>query len=384
MRSRILFLDHVGALGGAELALIDVARAYRHTSTFVLFADGPFRERLAAAGVRVEILEGGHALHSVRRETRWPGLRAAAQVVTLAAQVAERAGRYDAIHANSQKAFVVACLAGLVARRPVIWDLNDLLLPEHFSRTNIMLDVLLANHCAVRVIANSRASADALLARGGRGDKVRVVYNGLDPGPFDAVSDAEIAQARQELGLDGQPVIGVFGRLAEWKGQHVALEALAELDGVHLLLVGDALFGERPYAESLKRRCEALGIADRVHFLGFRADIPRLMRLVQVVLHTSTAPEPFGRVIVEGMLARRPVVATRAGGVGEILADGATGLLVPPGEPRRLARAVQCLLGDPAFAARLAAAGRAEAEARFTVEAMVEAMTQSMEEVVRA
>ena len=384
MRSRILFLDHVGALGGAELAMLDVARAYRETSTFMLFSDGPFRELLTAAGVRVEILEGGRSLHGVRRETRWPGVGAALRVVALAWQVARRARQHDAIHANSQKAFVVACLAGVLARRPVIWDLNDLLLPEHFSRTNIVLDVVLANHLAVRVIANSRASADTLVAQGGRAAKVRVVYNGLDPAPFDAVTEGDIAAARDELGLDGAPVLGVFGRLAEWKGQHVALAALAELPGVHLLLVGDALFGEQAYAASLRRQVELLGLGDRVHFLGFRADIPRLMRLVRVVLHTSTAPEPFGRVIVEGMLARRPVVATRAGGVGEIVTDGRTGVLVPSGDPDSLAAAVERLLADPAWADGIAAAGRADAESRFTVEAMVESMTQSMEEVARA
>jgi glycosyltransferase involved in cell wall biosynthesis len=84
------------------------------------------------------------------------------------------------------------------------------------------------------------------------------------------------------------------------------------------------------------------------------------------------------------MLARRPVVATRAGGVGEIVTDGRTGVLVPSGDPDSLAAAVERLLADPAWAEGIAAAGRADAESRFTVEAMVESMTQSMEEVARA
>lgn len=384
MKSRILFLDHVGELGGAELALLDVARAYRETCTFMLFADGPFRTLLTGAGVKVEILESGSAMRAVRRETRWPGFLAASQVAGLAWQVARRARGHDAIHANSQKAFVVACLAGLLARRPVIWDLNDLLLPEHFSRTNILVDVMLANHMAVRVIANSRASADALVANGGDGEKVRVVYNGLDPAPFDAVREEDVAAARAELGLQGIPVVGVFGRLAEWKGQHIALAAAAQVPGVHLLLVGDALFGEQEYAGRLREETSSLGIQDRVHFLGFRSDVPQLMRMVDVVLHTSTSPEPFGRVIVEGMLARRPVIATRAGGVTEILADGETGLMVPPGDVAALVSAIGSVLDRPDFAARLASAGREHAERQFTVEAMVQAMTRNMEEVAQA
>ena len=381
MRSRVLFIDHAAALGGGELSLVDVARAYRETSTFVLLADGPFRERLLREGVQVQVIEGGPALHSVRRETGWPGVKAVSRALALAWRLTGLARRHDCLHANSQKAFVVACLAGALARRPVIWDLNDLLTPAHFSRTNIRLDVVLANYCSARVIANSRASAEALVAQGGRRDKVRVVYNGIQSTPFDTVSTADLAALHQELGINGAPAIGLFGRLAEWKGQHVAIAAIAEIPDVHLLLVGDALFGEQAYAMRLRRQVAALGLTDRVHFLGFRPDIPQLMQFSQIVLHTSIAPEPFGRVIVEGMLASRPVVATRAGGVEEILEDGVTGLMVEPGDPQALEQALRGLLDDPARAARIAMAGRADAEARFTVEAMVGGMTHFMEEV---
>jgi glycosyltransferase involved in cell wall biosynthesis len=383
MRSRVLFLDHVGALGGAELALVDVARSYRDTSTFLLFADGPFRERLTNLGIAVEVIEGGNALHSVRRETAWPGFAAAAEVMTLAWRTARLARRHDFLHANSQKAFVIACVAGLLARKPVVWDLNDLLLPAHFSRNNIRLDVWLANWFAVRVIANSQASANALIAQGGRGDKVRVVYNGIDGAPFSAVNQADIVSARAELGLENNRVIGVFGRLAEWKGQHVAIEAMTRVPDAHLILVGDALFGEQAYAERLKAQVQQLGLGDRVHFLGFRTDIPRLMCMVDIVLHTSTAPEPFGRVIVEGMLASRPVIATRAGGVEEIIEHGRTGLLVEPGNPVELADAINGLFANPAHADFIARHGCDDAQRRFTVEANVAAMSEQMESVTR-
>jgi glycosyltransferase involved in cell wall biosynthesis len=379
----VLFLDHVGALGGAELALVDVAHSYRDTSTFLLFADGPFRERLTKVGIPVKVIEGRKALHAVRRETAWPGLAAAAEVLTLAWHTARLARRHDFLHANSQKAFVIACLAGLLARKPVIWDLNDLLLPAHFSRSNIRLDVWLANYFAARVLANSQASAQALIAQGGRGEKVRVVYNGIDGTPFLSVAEAEVATARHELGLDGIRVVGVFGRLAQWKGQHVAIEAMTHLPDIHLLLVGDALFGEQAYAEGLRDQVQALGLADRVHFLGFRTDIPQLMRMVDLVVHTSTAPEPFGRVIVEGMLAGRPVIATRAGGVEEIVDHDRTGVLVEPGNPVELAEAIRGLYADPGRADRIARSGCDDALRRFTVEANVTAMTEHMEWVVR-
>ncbi len=384
MTARVLFVDHVGALGGAELALLDVAHAYRDTSTFLLYSDGPFRERLTNVGIKVKVMEGGESLHAVRRETRWPGFGATGRVMSLAWQTARLAREHDFMHANSQKAFVVACLAGMLARKPVVWDLNDLLTPDHFSRNNIRIDVALANHCAVRVIANSQASARALIAQGGREDKVRVVYNGIDPTPFDAVTDAEIAETRASLGLGAVPVVGVFGRLAEWKGQHIAIEAISRMAGVHLLLVGDALFGEQAYAARLHAQVAALGIADRVHFLGFRTDVPCLMRMVDIVAHTSIAAEPFGRVIVEGMLARRPVVATRAGGVEEIIVSRQTGVLVEPGDVTELTTVLRGLLAEPAVADLMAREGRRAAESKFTVAAMVAGMTAQMEEVACA
>ena len=371
MSARVLFLDHAGVLGGAELAILDVARAFRTTSTVVLFADGPFRTLLAAEGIPVRVIEGSARLHAVRRETRWPSPAAVLGLLSLVRRLVPLARQHDCLHANSQKAFVTACLVGLVARRPVVWDLNDLLTPEHFSRGNIRLDVTLANTVATRLIANSQATADAFIANGGRADKLSVVHNGISSKAFDAVTDHDVAEARRELRLGPGPVVGIFSRLGEWKGQHVALDALAELPGVQLLLVGDALFGEHAYAAELRERATRLKVADRVIFAGFRSDVPRLMRLVDIVAHTSSLAEPFGRVVVEGMLATRPVVATRAGGVPEIIDDGVTGVLVRPGDAAAFGAAVRELLADPVRARRIALAGRAHATSHFTVEAMV-------------
>jgi glycosyltransferase involved in cell wall biosynthesis len=243
------------------------------------------------------------------------------------------------------------------------------------------LAVALANHLVERVIVNSRATAEAFVASGGRAEKVRLVYNGIDPAPFGSVVQIEVDALRRELGLDGVPVVGVFSRLAPWKGQHVMLEALTRLPGVHALLVGDAVFGEHAYAEALRDQSKILRIEDRVHFAGFRRDIPQLMRLSKVVAHTSVDPEPFGRVIVEGMLAGRPVVATRAGGVVEIVEDGTSGVLVPPRDATALASALSDLLADPARADALAEAGREAAVEFFSLWAMLEGITRQLQEV---
>jgi glycosyltransferase involved in cell wall biosynthesis len=301
-------------------------------------------------------------------------------VARLAYAVAKVARSFEVLYANSQKGLVVACAASLLSRRPVLWAMHDILDLEHFSRRSIRLNVTLANRFATRVIANSRATAGSLTQWGLRKDKVHVVYCGFNPVSFPSLTDAEITATRAELGLSPGPLVGVFGRLTRWKGQHVVLEALAVLPGVHVLFVGEA-FDTDDYVLELRRRAEELQVSDRIHFLGFRADVDRLMRLVDVVLHTSIAPEPFGRVIVEGMLAGRPVIAARGGGVPEIVEDGVSGLLVTPGDPRELAAAVTDLLQQPRYARDLAAAGQARAVAEFPLDRMLREVSRHVNEV---
>jgi glycosyltransferase involved in cell wall biosynthesis len=119
-----------------------------------------------------------------------------------------------------------------------------------------------------------------------------------------------------------------------------------------------------------------------VHFLGFRDDVPRLMTFVDLVLHTSVAPEPFGRVIVEAMLAGTPVLATRAGGPVEIVQEPDTGVLVPPGDPEALATAVQDVLSSPNRARAMAQAAQAYARRRFSVEQMQKGVKEAIGEAL--
>src|SRR5690606_35320790 len=177
-----------------------------------------------------------------------------ADIGRLGRDVAKEAKRMDVIHANSQKAFVIAAAAGLLARRPVAWHLRDVLAPPHFSASNIRAAVMLANLRAGAVIANSNATAAAFRDAGGDASIVRVVHTGIDAARFDAVSDESARALRQAHGHDGRFVIAACGRLAPWKGQHVAIEALAQVPDAVLWVAGAALFGEDEYAASLPAR----------------------------------------------------------------------------------------------------------------------------------
>ncbi|MFO1074190.1 MAG: glycosyltransferase [Geminicoccaceae bacterium] len=380
-RPRILFLDQSGVLGGAELSLLDIARHYRAHGRVVLFQDGPFARKLSEAGIATQVLPPARWLPAARRDSGGlAGLAAACGFLPIVLRLARLARTADLLYANTQKAFVAAALAGIATRRPVLWHLRDILSVEHFSRSNLRLVVGLARACHARVIANSHATMAAFVAAGGDARRVVAIRNGIDPAPSHALDQGQRQELRASLGLGlgigSAPLIGLFGRLAPWKGQHVLVTALERLPEAHALLVGDALFGEQAYRDALLAQVARLGLAGRVHLTGFRSDVPQLMQLCDVVAHTSTAPEPFGRVIIEAMLAGRPVVASAAGGPVEIIEHGQSGLLVPPGDPAALAAALAELLDQPARAEALAAAGRQRALREFSLATMLRRLDQ--------
>ena len=372
---KILCIDQTGQLGGGEIALLPWLKASRDDVTMLLFADGPFRPLLESLGLRVHVLSS-EGLTSVRRES---GLRSLASklpsLLRLRADVARIAREFDLLYANSQKAFLLAALAKRRGQ-PLVWHLRDILTADHFSPLMRRVAVGFGNRFATSILANSRATAEAWVAAGGDREKITVIHDGVSPVPFDSVDAATIAALRAGFG-DDAPVVGLFGRLSHWKGQHILLEALADVPGIHGVLVGDALFGEDAYADALRQRAGQADLAGRVHFLGFRSDVPALMKSVNMVVHTSTAPEPFGLVIVEGMLAQKPVIATRAGGAVEILqspedgADPGQGILIEPGSVAELISALRRLLDNPERGRQMARAGRQRAEEAFSEEALI-------------
>jgi glycosyltransferase involved in cell wall biosynthesis len=151
---------------------------------------------------------------------------------------------------------------------------------------------------------------------------------------------------------------------------------------MHVALVGAALFGEHDYEATLKAFAHTHGMTSRVHFLGFREDVPACMRAVDVVAHTSIAPEPFGRVIVEGMLAKRPVIAMRAGGVTEIVDDETSGLLCEPDNAAALSAAFTRLRTDAALRTHLIENGYDVARRRFGDEAYADSVRRILGQTV--
>ena len=188
------------------------------------------------------------------------------------------------------------------------------------------------------------------------------------------------ADVRTEFGWpDETSVITISGRLESWKGQDVFLRAAAEVaraaPEARFVVLGGALYGlDHEYAAGLPHLAASLGIADKVAFTGHRDDALAVVAGSDVIAHCSTSPEPFGMVVIEAMALGRPVIASKAGGPPEIIDDGRTGVLVPPGNPRALAQAMVDLLNDPDRRAAIADAGRTAAHERFSAKEMTRAL----------
>ncbi|MDR6587288.1 glycosyltransferase family 4 protein [Agrobacterium tumefaciens] len=376
-----LFVSHTGEKGGAELFLADLVKAGPHSWRACFLSGGAAADDLADAGRPPVMLSAGEKMLSIRRNASVGALlRGAADVMPVAWQLSREARHYDVICANSQKALFVCALAAKLSRRPLVWILHDIVTDPAFSATNRRASLVFARLFAKLVAVNSEETGRAFIEAGGEANKVRIVYNGFDPARAKVYEPGTAARLRAELGYGPQPLVGLFGRLSEWKGQHVFLEAIAAMEGVQAVIVGGALFGQEVYEARIREQASRLGLDDRVRFLGFRSDVPELMAAMDAVAHTSIVAEPFGRVVVEAMMCGRPVVATRGGGVTEIIRDGETGLLVPPGEPSALAAALGRVLSDPALAERLAQKGREDVSQRFSLEETCRSVSALLEE----
>jgi glycosyltransferase involved in cell wall biosynthesis len=158
--------------------------------------------------------------------------------------------------------------------------------------------------------------------------------------------------------------IGMLGRITQWKGQHVFIEAFARAfpsGPERAVVIGAPLFGEDQYAHAVRRQAADLGLDGRIDFMGFQEDVGRQMTRLDALVHASVIPEPFGQVVIEGMAHGLPVIASDAGGPSEVIEDGVTGLLYEPGNVDALARAMRRLAEDPSLRSRLGAAARIRA-----------------------
>lgn len=361
----VVVLDHTSVLSGGELA---IARALGGLGTQVhahaiLATDGPLRSRLEGAGATVEVLELSEGARNVPRTSVRPGSlspRAVAQAALYVLGLARRLRvlRPDVVHANSLKAGLYGCAAARLARVPCVWHVRDHVEAPYLPRSAVRLVRLATRVLPDVVVANSASTLATLRPRRGL-----VVPSPLDP---------SVVGVRRRAPRDEALRVTVLGRLAPWKGQDLALRAFAKafpIDGATLRIVGAALFGEDTYADSLPALAASLGVASRVSFEGFVEDVADVLAATDVLVHSSTLPEPFGQTVLEGMGAGCAVVVADRGGPRELVTDGVDGLHYPMGDADALSACLSSLGADPSLRARLASAALSTARA-YTPEAL--------------
>ncbi len=236
----------------------------------------------------------------------------------------------------------------------------------HLYRT---VEDILTNF-ADAVVANSLAGRDLLLSRGIRPERIRVIYNGVNPSRLNA-DPAEAARIRARLGVPaGGHVVGIVASLTPPKDHATFLRAAADVartrPDVRFAIVGDG-----PLRSALEGLAESLGIGPVTVFFGYRRDVANFLSVFSVLVSSSADNEGSSNSILEAMAAGVPVVATAIGGNRELVRPGETGLLVEPGDPAALATAIRQVLADRAEAGRRAERARRMVRSRFSVDRMV-------------
>jgi glycosyltransferase involved in cell wall biosynthesis len=286
--------------------------------------------------------------------------------------------RATVVHTNGLKAHIAAALIKPAPVR-LVWHLHDYVRSRGLS---MRLMRPLARR-ADAIVANSESVlSDASAAFGSAAPLVRI-YNAVDGHTFSP--DGPRLPLAELSGLppdDGLVRIGLVATFARWKGHEVFLDAVKRLAGrfkVRAYIVGGALYetaGSQWSRGELEAKVNDRGLSGVVGLTGQTDDVPSALRSLDIVVHASTAPEPFGMVIAEGMAAQRAVVAARGGGAAELFEDGVTAMGYPPGDAEALAGRLAQLIEDQTGRDALGASARAAALDRFSPARMAAAFRE--------
>jgi len=397
--SSLVCLTTSAAFGGAETSLVTLLTALRALDrarriTVVTPGPGPLPDRCRALGFEPIVLPFPASLNELGESGAIAGggivkkaeligqlLRTTVALpgyVASLRRVLREAGA-TVVHSNGLKAHVAAALAKPASTR-LVWHLHD-----YVSRRPVSAALLrrLARRADV-IVANSDSVLRDAATVVGSGPSLRRIHNAVDPGVFSPdgppLDLASLSGLRPDTGLVR---IGLVSTYARWKGHDVFLDAIARLRSrrtVRAYIVGGAVYqtvGSQWSPGELQARAAARGLSDTVGFTGHVADVPAALRSLDIVVHASTEPEPFGMVIAEGMAARRAVVAARTGGAVELFDDRVNAIGYTPGDAGELADRLEELVVDGARREAIAATARTAAIERFSPERMAQAFREA-------
>jgi glycosyltransferase involved in cell wall biosynthesis len=354
-RIRVVYLDHVAQLSGAEIGLLRLVPHLTEIERHVILAeDGPFADALVQAGISTEVRPMAERARGLRKDSVTPltvplGALVAAAMYILRLALYLRRLQPDLVHTNSLKAGVYGSIAARLAGVPLVWHVRERFADDYLPSVAVRMLRLMTRRLTAAVITNSHAN-----------------MRNLEPHApatlYSVLPEALIAPAAREPREPGPFTVGMVGRFAPLKGQDLFLRAFADAfpgGETRCVLVGAALFGEDDFEQELHELADELEIGPRVEFRGFRSDIwPELARM-DMLVHATLIPEPFGQVILEGMAAGVPVIAIDAGGPAELISHDVNGMLYAIGDGSALASAMRELAANPQRRARLVDGGLA-------------------------
>jgi glycosyltransferase involved in cell wall biosynthesis len=389
---RIVFLSPSGELGGAETALLDMLAAVREARpdwglATIAASNGPLVLKAAAYGdaaampfpnALARLGEWGARGSVLTRLRLGAGLVAAsAPALSYARHLQRRLLDFhpDIIHSNGLKMHLLGARVRPSDAR-LVWHLHDY---PAARRVTARLLVSQAERCDALLANSGSVAAEARHMFGAR-VPVHTIYNSVDLERFSPVGPRADLDALSGLPplVDGGIRVGLVATFARWKGHSVFLEALARLRDVQNVrgyIVGDSIYqtdASQYSRKDLRAQADALGLGDRVGFTGKIDDVSGVLRALDIAVHASTEPEPFGLVIAEAMASGRPIVVSRAGGAAEIAQGGA--VFHDPGNSAQLADCVRALAADSAQRAALGSAGRDAALRLFSRARLREAL----------
>ena len=376
----VAFLSASGEIGGAERVLLDLLASLRDAAPdwslcLIIPRDGPLRREAAALGVATIVVPFPPALERLGDSSgRGRAVRRVLSALPATARYARRLRTVlheiapRIVHTNGFKMHVLGMLAS-PRGTPVVWHVHD-----YVTSRPIMKRVmrLLARRVAV-ALAISRSIADDVRLACGPSMRVQTMYNAVD-----LVRYAPTGVALQLDELGGMPVaspdtvrVGLVATFARWKGHETFLRVIASLPSelkVRGYVVGDGIYrtdhSQHTLAE-LRTLASTLSLGNRIAFTGHVADTAAAYRGLDVVVHASTSPEPFGLVIAEAMACGRAVVVSASGGAAELIRPGVDALAYPAGDALALAECIRQLASSPLERARLGGEARRSAEQRF-------------------
>jgi glycosyltransferase involved in cell wall biosynthesis len=386
---KILYLNPAGNVGGAERVMIDMLASLRMAHPdwqleVIAAAPGALIKEVETLGVKAKVVAfprslarlgdaaaGGPAGNQNRRLALAARLAAALPAAMLYARRLRQAimqASPDLIHTNGFKMHVLGARAATTSI-PSVWHLHD------FVSSRPLMSRLLRAHvgrCASAIAVSCSVAADVRTVLGAK-VPIATIHNAIDLERFKVQGPRLNLDQRAGLAAaEGDVVrVGLVATMARWKGHEVFLRAIAELPRalpLRAYVIGGPQYetgGSEASLAELRRLAETLALKDRLGFTGFISDVPAALHALDIVVHASTEPEPFGLVIAEAMACGKATVVSAAGGAAEVVTDGTDALTYRPGDTATLARLISLLVSDQVLRQKLGNAASLAASRRF-------------------